>query len=116
MRKICSLEDIPASGCMEFILSGREGEISCFLVHHDGRLAAYRNRCPHTGAPLNWSPNVFLNLEQTHIQCDMHGAQFCIEDGHCLYGPCTGHALEPVDVVEKEGEVWLLAEYLPKVP
>lgn len=116
MRKICSVAEIPASGCMEFSLQGNGRDIPCFLLRHEGRLVAYRNRCPHTGAPLNWNPNVFLNVEGTFIQCDIHGAQFRIDDGHCLYGPCTGCALEPVPVLEREGAIWLPQEDIPVAP
>ena len=109
MRKLCSLAELPASGCKEFRLEVDGVELPCFLVRHQGLVRAYRNRCPHTGAPLNWNPDVFLNLEGTHIQCDIHNAQFRIDDGLCLLGPCVGRALEPVTVLERDGEIWLAA-------
>lgn len=115
MRKICSLDEIPASACKEFRLQDGGQERACFLVHHEGRVRAYRNSCPHTGAPLNWNPDVFLNVEGSLIQCDIHGAQFRIDDGQCLYGPCAGRALEPVAVTEREGGIWLLQEDIPEV-
>ena len=116
MQKICNLDEFPASGCVEFTLHGEGRDFPCFLVRHEGGLSAYRNCCPHTGAPLNWNPNVFLNVEGTLIQCAIHGAQFRINDGHCLYGPCAGQSLDPVSVVMNEGEVWALQEDVPKVP
>ena len=116
MRKICALDEIPAGGCKEFSLQHGEHELSCFLVHCEGQVTAYRNRCPHTGAPLNWNPDVFLNVDGTRIQCDIHGAQFRIDDGHCLYGPCVGRALEPVAVVVRDGEIWVQQEDIPLVP
>lgn len=116
MKRICAVDEIPASGCVEFTLDGAGRALPCFLVRHEGTLAAYRNRCPHTGAPLNWNPNLFLNIEGTRIQCDIHGAQFRIGDGHCLFGPCVGRALEPVKVLEKGGEVWACQEDVPEVP
>lgn len=114
MKKICSLDAIPASGCIEFELGINGRDISCFLVYREGIATAYRNRCPHTGAPLNWNPNVFLNPEGTHIQCDLHGAQFRVEDGHCLYGPCAEDNLEAVTVVIREGEIWACEKTCPR--
>jgi nitrite reductase/ring-hydroxylating ferredoxin subunit len=108
------VDDIPASGCKEFALQGA-GEPDCFLVYRGGTLRAYRNRCPHTGAPLNWQPDVFLDFQGRHIQCDLHGAQFRIEDGACLYGPCNGEGLQPVAVTIAEGAVWLCEEDVPLI-
>ena len=113
MKKICSIDELPASGCKEFDLQNSGRDIPCFLVYREGKVAAYRNCCPHTGAPLNWNPNVFLNPEGTFIQCDLHGAQFRVDDGHCLYGPCAGDALEAVTVVVKEGKIWAHVEDVP---
>lgn len=80
-----------------------EGEVApCFAVQWEGRQYAYRNSCPHTGAPLNWQPNNFLNFEGDLIQCALHGALFRIEDGVCLHGPCLGRQLERVALPQNE--------------
>lgn len=113
MRRLCRVSGIPASGCLEFSLQpGTEAD--CFLVYHQGEVRAYRNRCPHTGAPLNWTPNVFLDYLGETIQCDLHGAQFRIEDGACLYGPCQGQGLEPIAVTIKDDGVWICAQDVPQ--
>jgi len=112
VRRLFALDDIPASGCKEFALQPG-AEADCFLVLHQGAIRAYRNRCPHTGAPLNWQPDVFLDYQGETIQCDLHGAQFRIEDGICLYGPCLGQALQPITVRVEDEVVWLTSEKLP---
>lgn len=112
MRRLCAVSEIPASGCKEFALQPG-AEADCFLVYHHGAVRAYRNRCPHTGAPLNWQPGVFLDYRGETIQCDLHGAQFRIEDGACLYGPCRGQGLQSVTVCIRDEVVWLCGEELP---
>lgn len=67
-----------------------------FAVRHNGKLYTYINSCPHTGATLNWKPDQFLNLDKTLIQCSLHGAQFLIETGECIYGPCRGRSLTAI--------------------
>lgn len=114
MRRLCALADIPASGCKEFSLKA-DTEPDCFLVYREGRVTAYRNRCPHTGAPLNWQPDIFLDYQGQFIQCDLHGAQFRVEDGACLYGPCRGQGLHPVAIFVEEDTVWLYEEDVPEV-
>lgn len=70
------------------------------VVRRDGRLFAYRNRCPHTGVPLEWFPDAFLDPEGAHLQCATHGALFRFENGLCVMGPCAGEHLQPVAVAE----------------
>lgn len=75
-----------------------------FIVRSDdGELFAYKNSCPHTGAPLNWSPNQFLTTTGRYIQCSIHGAMFMLESGECFSGPCSGKFLQTIPVVEKAG-------------
>lgn len=73
---------------------GRQG----FVVRYQGQLYAYRNSCPHTGAPLNWVPNQFLNHQGDLIQCALHGALFEISDGRCIHGPCVGASLDKIEL------------------
>lgn len=83
--------------CREFELPAGEGTSACFVVRYHGRFYGYRNQCPHRGAPLNWQPHQFLTVERDMIQCALHGALFRIEDGSCVYGPCAGSRLEPIN-------------------
>jgi nitrite reductase/ring-hydroxylating ferredoxin subunit len=73
-----------------------------FVVFKNGDYFVYSNSCPHTGSPLDWMPDQFLNLDKTLIQCATHNALFRIEDGYCVSGPCAGQSLQqiPVEVVD----------------
>ena len=86
---------------------GVEPPLRLFVVRKDGILAAYRNRCPHTGAPLEWLPDQFLDLDNSFIQCAIHGALFRPEDGYCLRGPCVGQSLEPLALEVVDGRIRL---------
>ncbi len=87
-------------------LAAADGEI--ILVRRDGRIYGYRNRCPHTGAPLDWQPGQFLDPSGETLLCALHGARFRIEDGACLAGPCAGTGLTPVPIAERDGIVYLM--------
>lgn len=54
------------------------------------------NSCPHIGTSLNLLSDRFLGRDGTRIVCATHGAEFRVEDGLCLRGPCQGEALEAV--------------------
>jgi nitrite reductase/ring-hydroxylating ferredoxin subunit len=76
-----------------------------FVVRKAGQVFAYRNRCPHTGAPLEWQPDQFLDMDNSFIQCALHGALFRAQDGFCLRGPCAGQSLQPLRVEVVDGRV-----------
>jgi len=94
------VEDIHEPGSRGFSLHGGAGA-DFFVVRKDGEVHAYRNRCPHTGAPLEWQPHQFLDIDNGFIQCALHGALFRVRDGYCLRGPCVSQSLEalPLEVV-----------------
>ena len=78
------------------------------LVRKGETVRAYVNSCPHTGAPLDFRPGKFLNLEKTQLLCANHMALFEIADGSCVSGPCAGVGLQPVAVEVVAGEVRLI--------
>jgi nitrite reductase/ring-hydroxylating ferredoxin subunit len=106
---LCSLDDIPDGGSNGFVAAMPSGERKAFLAVRKGKRAfVYINSCPHTGAPLDFHPGQFLNLDKTLIMCSTHGALFRIEDGFCLSGPCAAKSLEPVLTEVKDGRVYLV--------
>jgi nitrite reductase/ring-hydroxylating ferredoxin subunit len=107
-RPLCRLAEIPDPGSRGFELDDCLGVRSIFLVRRGDAIAAYVNSCPHTGGPLEWVENQFLDLARRHILCATHGALFRLEDGHCLAGPCKGKALTPVAITVTAGEVRLV--------
>ena len=101
---LCRLEEIEDPGTRGFEIDcGEPQPLRLFVVRKDAVLAAYRNRCPHTGAPLEWLPDQFFDLDNSFIQCAIHGALFRPEDGYCLRGPCVGQSLEPLELEVVDG-------------
>jgi nitrite reductase/ring-hydroxylating ferredoxin subunit len=105
---LCPLDALADPGSRGFTLELDGGPVDLFVVRFAGRLHAYRNSCPHTGATLEWVPNRFLDAEEASIQCGLHGALFLIDSGECVRGPCVGAFLEPLAVAVRGGEVCLL--------
>jgi nitrite reductase/ring-hydroxylating ferredoxin subunit len=110
---LCALAEITDPGTRGFEIDcGLPQPHRLFVVRKDDVLAAYRNRCPHTGAPLEWLPDQFLDLDDSFIQCAIHGALFRPEDGYCLRGPCVGQSLERLELDVVDGRLQLT---LPEV-
>ena len=70
---LCELADIADPGSKGFTL--QQEEVTVFIVHFQNKVYGYLNRCPHTGAPLEWKPDQFLDFENRFIQCAMHPVQ-----------------------------------------
>jgi nitrite reductase/ring-hydroxylating ferredoxin subunit len=106
---LCTLDDIDDPGSRGFdVDTGEPQPLRLFVVRKDQVLAAYHNSCPHTGAPLEWQPDLFLDLDNSFIQCAIHGALFRPEDGLCLRGPCAGDSLRPLTLDVDKGEIRLV--------
>ena len=102
---VCRLSDIADPGGRGFAIDTNWGTELIFVVRRGSLVYGYINCCPHTGTPLDWKPDTFLNYDKTRIQCSTHGAQFRIEDGFCLAGPCPGRSLVPFPVKLEDGAV-----------
>ncbi|GEM_PF-1261696 len=85
------------------IVVRRDTPPSVIIVRDHQILAAYINRCPHALIPLDDNHNDVLSLDQRTIQCAMHFAQFRLEDGYCIYGPCAGDRLKRIALRVENG-------------
>jgi len=99
---LCTLESIPDGNARGFEL---DTDTPVLVVRQGDQAWAYINRCPHVGVQLNWTPDQFMSLDHAFLQCSMHGAQFRIEDGFCIYGPCVGRSLEVLPLSIDRGQI-----------
>lgn len=98
MRMLCRVSDIPDRGAKGF--PGQNGAfIGLIVVRRGDAIYAYENACPHIGTPLDWTPDRFLSADGRFLICATHGAEFTIDTGTCISGPCRGDRLTQVDVV-----------------
>lgn len=109
------LVDITDPGAKGFSVTGGSAA-SFFVVHKDGAVFAYRNNCPHTGAPMEWLPDQFLDMDNSFIQCALHGALFRVDDGHCLAGPCAGQDLSSLPLEVHDGHLRVDISGLQEAP
>tara|TARA_R110000868_G_scaffold7354_9_gene40036 strand:- start:1316 stop:1642 length:327 start_codon:yes stop_codon:yes gene_type:complete len=102
---LCRLDEIEDPGSRGF--ENIDGEKPFFVVRRGGDVFAYRNSCPHYGAPLDWKPDAFLSYDKDLILCSMHSALFNIDDGICIDGPCPGQRLEKVKLTVKDNKIFV---------
>ena len=97
-RVLCRLEDIEDGQGKGFFWGEGAARQEIFVLRVGEAVYGYENSCPHQGTPLDWTPDQFICEETGLILCATHGAQFKIEDGTCVDGPCVGDRLRPMPV------------------
>jgi nitrite reductase/ring-hydroxylating ferredoxin subunit len=107
---VCRLDELDDPGSRGATMVHGNHLCDVFVVRQGDRVFGYLNSCPHTGGPLDWVPDQFLNVDKDCIQCATHDASFALHDGKCFAGPCVGASLTPVPVVIDAGEVSLLVD------
>jgi nitrite reductase/ring-hydroxylating ferredoxin subunit len=112
---LCRLDELGDPASRGFSLRLGETRLEMFVVRRGDDLVGYRNNCPHTGAPLDWSPDQFLDADDKFIQCAMHGALFTVENGYCVLGPCAGQSLQRIPLQLRAGVVTVDPAYLAGV-
>ena len=108
MKRICAVECLTDPGSFGFRVETASGAIDGFIVLRNGEFSAWRNRCPHTGGPLDWVEHQFLDIDNAFIQCATHDARFRIADGVCVSGPCPGLRLQALPIRVDGGAIYLV--------
>jgi len=104
---LCKTTDIEDPGSKSFEVKIHRKTQAIFVVHKEGEFFAYYNKCPHTGASLEWQEDQFLDLDKALIQCTTHDALFMIDTGECIAGPCVGDLLQTLALTIKDDEIHL---------
>jgi len=104
---ICKLDELAENSPRGFCVRHCAVELELCVVLRRGEVFAYINSCPHTGAPLNWLPDQFLDATGDYLQCSTHFALFEIDSGLCIEGPCTGQHLNRWPLVREANELFV---------
>ena len=109
-RLICPAAALQERGAGVRFLVFRPGAAAtaAFVVRFDGLPRAYLNRCAHLPVELDWQEGQFFDNAGLYLVCATHGATYLPNSGRCAGGPCRGGRLEPLQVVESDGGIYLL--------
>lgn len=105
---ICTSDAVVEKGPgVRFVVHRPGGDAPAFLVRHEGKARAYLNRCAHVSVELDWEHGQFFDPSRLYLICSTHGAMYEPQTGCCVAGPCKGRRLESLEVVEREGAIYL---------
>lgn len=106
-QHLCASADLVERGdAVVFDVLEHREPVRAFALRFDGRVVAYLNRCVHVAAEMDWQPGRFLDGDGAFILCAIHGAAYEPGSGRCAGGPCGRGRLTPVEVDERDGEVY----------
>ena len=94
--RVGSIDELKSGGCR--VVTGGGHAIAVF--HHDGRVYAVDNRCPHMGFPLDRG-----SVKDGILTCHWHNARFDLASGGTFNPFADDVRSFPVTVVD--GEVWV---------
>lgn len=103
---LCDTSAIPVGRAKGFDIDKQK----VFVVRTPSSLFAYENSCPHQYVPLDWDNDEFLDSSGELILCATHGAQFVIETGKCVAGPCVGSSLRSRKIEVDNSQVYIHTE------
>ncbi len=109
---LCHLVELDNHGARGIAVPIGESRLEIFLVRKDTELRGYFNRCPHTGASLEWTPDQFLDEHKAFIMCANHAALFEIETGLCVAGPCINQRLQSIPTSVDDGVVYIVYRHV----
>jgi nitrite reductase/ring-hydroxylating ferredoxin subunit len=105
---VCESEALVEGGeGVRFEVQQRGKPAQAFAIRFKGRVYGYLNRCAHVPIELDWNHGEFFDTSKLYLMCSTHGALYAPETGRCIGGPCRGGRLEPVELQESDGQVWL---------
>lgn len=108
MTLIARIAAVPDRGAIIVELERNGAQLSLILTRAGDKIAAFRNKCPHAGYPLQRADGRVLVQEGRYMVCGAHGASFSLTDGACAGGPCNGDGLERVAIDVRDGEILLV--------
>jgi nitrite reductase/ring-hydroxylating ferredoxin subunit len=108
-RLICASDSLAEKGGgIRFDLPECGERATGFVVRYNGRAYGYLNSCAHLPVELDWQEGDFFDLTGHYIICATHGAHYEPTSGMCVMGPCKGKTLQPLEVVERDGSIYLI--------
>ncbi len=84
--------------------------VTGFAIRYQQKIYAYINQCAHVPVELDWNEGDFFNMSKDLLICATHGAQYTPNTGYCVIGPCKGKSLKPIEVAEREQQVFIYIE------
>jgi len=111
MRAVCPSEALVNGGvAVRFTARVHGVDAPAFVMRYHDTVRAFVNECAHVPVELDLNPGQVFDQSGEYLVCSMHGAYYAPDSGECVGGPCRGAMLVSLDVIEMDGQVWLIED------
>jgi nitrite reductase (NADH) small subunit len=111
--RIGKVSEFPSGSCRVIDVGGR----AIAVRRVDDKFYAFRNSCPHHGAPLSYGVvagtmlpsrpgELDYGMEDLVLRCPWHGYEFSLQDGAMLFGTGT-RRIVMYSLTAEDGELYL---------
>lgn len=108
---ICMADALTDGGKgIRFPVTAYGEDATAFVVRYGQQPYAYLNRCAHVPMELDWTEGEFFESSGLYLMCATHGALYEPDTGQCAGGPCRGGRLEPLQVIERDNQIFWLPD------
>ena len=108
---ICATDALSDGGKgIRFPVTAYGEDAIAFVVRYGQQPHAYLNRCAHVPMELDWTEGEFFESSGLYLMCATHGALYEPDTGHCAGGPCRGGKLQPLQVIERDNQIFWLPD------
>ena len=90
--------ELPVGSAVRLTYQQRGRQSAVLVIRRGEGVRAFEDVCPHQFLPLTYRGDRILSADGERLRCSSHGAEFAVEDGRCLSGPCNGAGLTQVAV------------------
>lgn len=104
---LARVDALPNPGAIVVDFAEGEARLSIIVTRRGDAIAAFRNRCPHAGYPMERPDGRVVIQEGRYLVCTAHGASFVLESGDCAGGPCNGDGLERFVIELRDDSVFI---------
>lgn len=104
-EELARLDALPDPGAVLVRFERGETWGGVIVTRVGAHVAAFLNRCPHAGYPMERPDGRMVVQQGRFLVCTAHGASFTLTDGACAGGPCNGEALARIAVTVADGVV-----------
>ncbi len=99
----------PGKVAMRYLSKTPQDDQQALIMRTEkGELRAYRNQCQHIAIPLDAGTGEYLTPDGKRLRCVTHGAEYLLDDGLCICGPCQGDSLEALQLYEQDEQLFVI--------
>ncbi len=112
LKFICRTDDLAKVEYIVRDIEFRKKYYSAIFYYYDSIAYAFVNHCMHMQRRLDCEKQTIFHASGTLLSCSMHGFVFEPTTGECLSPVCAGQKLQAIQLLEREGNIYVADKHV----